>query len=97
MAPAEPESSQGAPEIPSDRVGFDRPGPSPSTSHALTGAGLPRRGGGRQAQEWQPTGQVEGQLDNGQATQIAQTAPGIGERVWHRFAAEYSVNEPRRG
>ncbi|MYV55381.1 nitrate- and nitrite sensing domain-containing protein [Streptomyces sp. SID3212] len=60
-APAEPESSQVAPEIPADRVGFDRPGPSPSTSHALTGAGLPRRGGGRQAQEWQPTGQNDGQ------------------------------------
>jgi hypothetical protein len=28
---------------------------------------------------------------------IAQTAPGIGERVWHRFAAEYSVKEPRTG
>jgi len=28
---------------------------------------------------------------------IAQTAPGIGEGVWHRFAAEYSVKEPRTG
>ena len=27
-----------------DRVGFDRPGPAPSAAHALTDAGLPRRG-----------------------------------------------------
>ncbi|MFG2789357.1 nitrate- and nitrite sensing domain-containing protein [Streptomyces sp. NPDC048419] len=27
-----------------DRVGFDRPGPTPSAGHALTDAGLPRRG-----------------------------------------------------
>ncbi|QIQ02487.1 sensor histidine kinase [Streptomyces liangshanensis] len=83
VAPAEPESSQVAPEIPADRVGFDRPGPSPSTSHALTGAGLPRRGGGRQAQEWQPTGQGDGQLgrtppagrsDDGSATRTAPAA-----------------------
>ncbi|MGW0775175.1 nitrate- and nitrite sensing domain-containing protein [Streptomyces sp. NPDC002835] len=40
----EAESSPGAPANGSERVGFDRPGPSPSSSHALTDAGLPRRG-----------------------------------------------------
>ncbi|MFF4169237.1 nitrate- and nitrite sensing domain-containing protein [Streptomyces sp. NPDC001744] len=46
---AEPESAPAAPEQPADRVGFDRPGPTPSSApdagHALTDAGLPRRGG----------------------------------------------------
>ncbi|MFJ4872345.1 nitrate- and nitrite sensing domain-containing protein [Streptomyces sp. NPDC088757] len=45
----EPESAQAAPEQAADRVGFDRPGPTPpnpapDAGHALTDAGLPRRG-----------------------------------------------------
>ncbi|QGZ51204.1 HAMP domain-containing protein [Streptomyces sp. QHH-9511] len=46
---AEAESAQAAPEAAPERVGFDRPGPTPSPTpdagHALTDAGLPRRGG----------------------------------------------------
>ncbi|MFD7340071.1 nitrate- and nitrite sensing domain-containing protein [Streptomyces violascens] len=38
------EESRGVPEGPADRVGFDRPGPTPTTAHAMTDAGLPRRG-----------------------------------------------------
>ncbi|MEV8589790.1 nitrate- and nitrite sensing domain-containing protein [Streptomyces sp. NPDC051180] len=45
---AQPESAPSAPEPSRDRVGFDRPGPAPSPApdagHALTDAGLPRRG-----------------------------------------------------
>ncbi|MFE0654667.1 nitrate- and nitrite sensing domain-containing protein [Streptomyces sp. NPDC059534] len=45
---AESESAPSAPEQTQDRVGFDRPGPAPSpvpdAGHALTDAGLPRRG-----------------------------------------------------
>ncbi|MFM9596003.1 nitrate- and nitrite sensing domain-containing protein [Streptomyces scabiei] len=40
----EPESSQAADVKEPERVGFDRPGPTPSAGHALTDAGLPRRG-----------------------------------------------------
>ncbi|MEF9885609.1 sensor histidine kinase [Streptomyces sp. P9-A4] len=44
----ESESAPGAPEQAPDRVGFDRPGPAPravpDAGHALTDAGLPRRG-----------------------------------------------------
>nr|WSZ98689.1 nitrate- and nitrite sensing domain-containing protein [Streptomyces sp. NBC_00857] len=60
----EPESAPHAPEIAQERVGFDRPGPSPSASHALTDAGLPRRGSSQPPQQWQPTGQ-----DNGPSVQ----------------------------
>ncbi|MFF5639231.1 nitrate- and nitrite sensing domain-containing protein [Streptomyces sp. NPDC012825] len=45
---AEPESARPAPEQAADRVGFDRPGPTPNPAPdagpALTDAGLPRRG-----------------------------------------------------
>ncbi|MFF5711020.1 nitrate- and nitrite sensing domain-containing protein [Streptomyces sp. NPDC012756] len=55
---AEPESTPSAPEQAPDRVGFDRPGPTPSPApdagHALTDAGLPRRGSvGSQTQQTQ--------------------------------------------
>ncbi|MFD7087377.1 nitrate- and nitrite sensing domain-containing protein [Streptomyces sp. NPDC059896] len=76
----EAESAGGAPEKARDRVGFDRPGPSPSASHALTDAGLPRRGSSQQPQGWQPTGQDEGQTgqtgQGGQTGQTGQTGQG---------------------
>jgi signal transduction histidine kinase len=40
----EAESAQAADVSEQDRVGFTRPGPAPSATHALTDAGLPRRG-----------------------------------------------------
>ncbi|MFF8292975.1 nitrate- and nitrite sensing domain-containing protein [Streptomyces sp. NPDC016309] len=45
---AESESSQGAPTNGPERVGFSS-GPTPSTGHELTDAGLPRRGSQQQA------------------------------------------------
>ncbi|WP_326610243.1 nitrate- and nitrite sensing domain-containing protein [Streptomyces scopuliridis] len=70
----EAESAGGTPDTTRERVGFDRPGPSPSASHALTDAGLPRRGSSQQPQEWQPAGQDEGQTSqNGQTGQAVQT------------------------
>ncbi|MFI5482572.1 nitrate- and nitrite sensing domain-containing protein [Streptomyces rubiginosohelvolus] len=51
IAPAEPESVPSTPAESSERVGFDRPGPTPNAGHELTEAGLPRRGG---QQHWQP-------------------------------------------
>ncbi|WP_046498001.1 sensor histidine kinase [Streptomyces odonnellii] len=56
----EPESTPDAPANARDRVGFDRPGPSPSSSHTLTDAGLPRRGSSQPPQRWQQTGQDSG-------------------------------------
>ncbi|MFI6083517.1 nitrate- and nitrite sensing domain-containing protein [Streptomyces sp. NPDC051217] len=65
----ESESSDGAAAGTQEHVEFERPGPSPSTSHTLTGAGLPRRGspsGPPKPQSWQPTGGDDGQ-SNGHA------------------------------
>ncbi|WP_455357544.1 nitrate- and nitrite sensing domain-containing protein [Streptomyces sp. SYSU K217416] len=50
------ESAPGAPANAPERVGFDRPGPSPSNGHELTNAGLPRRGA---QQQWQQPAQPE--------------------------------------
>ncbi|WP_327295036.1 sensor histidine kinase [Streptomyces sp. NBC_01197] len=61
----EAESAQGAPAAASERVGFDRPGPSPSTSHELTDAGLPRRGGQQQAPKAAPGAHRPGQQNSG--------------------------------
>ncbi|MGW6601310.1 nitrate- and nitrite sensing domain-containing protein [Streptomyces sp. NPDC055036] len=72
----EAESAGGAPEKARERVGFDRPGPSPSASHALTDAGLPRRGSSQQPQEWGPSGQNEG--PTGQTSQAGQTGGPVG-------------------
>ncbi|MFI1099430.1 nitrate- and nitrite sensing domain-containing protein [Streptomyces melanogenes] len=52
------EEAESAPDVPAggrEHVGFDRPGPTPASSHQLTGAGLPRRGSGQQ--NWQPAAQ----------------------------------------
>ncbi|MFF4247787.1 nitrate- and nitrite sensing domain-containing protein [Streptomyces sp. NPDC001822] len=54
QAQSETESAPSAPAEEAERVGFDRPGPTPSPGHDLTEAGLPRRGAGQQ--HWQPTG-----------------------------------------
>ncbi|MET4926826.1 nitrate- and nitrite sensing domain-containing protein [Streptomyces sp. PSRA5] len=77
----ESESSDGAAAGTRERVEFERPGPSPSTSHTLTGAGLPRRGGTSQPpkpESWQTTGGDDGQRnghDSGQADLFGRTSP----------------------
>ncbi|WP_327383071.1 nitrate- and nitrite sensing domain-containing protein [Streptomyces sp. NBC_01207] len=47
--------SQAVPEPAPERVGFDRPGAAADTGHAMTGAGLPRRGS---QQQW-PSGKQQ--------------------------------------
>ncbi|MFE5487823.1 nitrate- and nitrite sensing domain-containing protein [Streptomyces sp. NPDC056527] len=65
---ADAESAHGAPEPAAERVGFDRPGPTsnptPDAGHAMTDAGLPRRGstaaqGSQPAQQGLPTRTVQ--------------------------------------
>ncbi|MFC8225761.1 nitrate- and nitrite sensing domain-containing protein [Streptomyces sp. NPDC057287] len=53
-AQPEAESLPSSPAETQERVGFDRPGPTPNPGQDLTEAGLPRRGAGQQ--HWQPTG-----------------------------------------
>ncbi|OEU85834.1 ATPase [Streptomyces abyssalis] len=54
---SEAESGTGVHENGRDRVGFDRPGPAPSSYRTTTGAGLPRREAGRSRQEGGPAEQ----------------------------------------
>ncbi|MEU1043225.1 nitrate- and nitrite sensing domain-containing protein [Streptomyces sp. NPDC005551] len=64
----ETESPQAA-DAERDRVGFERPGPTPSAVHALTDAGLPRRGStasgdeGRQHENQDPPAAAQGKGD----------------------------------
>ncbi|MFD9870774.1 nitrate- and nitrite sensing domain-containing protein [Streptomyces niveus] len=82
--PTESESSDGAAAGTGERVEFERPGPSPSTSHEMTGAGLPRRGGAPQppkAASWQSSGKDDGQRnghDGGGTDLFGGGAPSAG-------------------
>ncbi|MGW7289926.1 nitrate- and nitrite sensing domain-containing protein [Streptomyces sp. NPDC054847] len=70
----EAESAPAAPANASDRVGFERPGPSPSSSHELTDAGLPRRGGSQKPSSAQQVPQPPAQQQASQQ-QWQQQAP----------------------
>ncbi|GAA2631697.1 nitrate- and nitrite sensing domain-containing protein [Streptomyces axinellae] len=60
---SEAESAPGIPEGEQDRVGFDRPGPLPSSYRSTTDAGLPRREPGRPQQEGAQTAQHQARPD----------------------------------
>jgi signal transduction histidine kinase len=103
--------SESAPDRPAnapDRVGFDRPGPSPSSSHALTDAGLPRRGGSQQPQpqqqqQWQqPAEQAPHASQGGQAEADGGSAGADGAEDWRstnddRWQRAEKLREPKAG
>ncbi|WP_405857914.1 nitrate- and nitrite sensing domain-containing protein [Streptomyces sp. NBC_00090] len=82
---AESESAPSAPEQAPDRVGFDRPGPTPNPApdagHALTDAGLPRRGSvapqTQQAPRQAPPAQAQQPAQAPQPTQAEQPAGSV--------------------
>jgi signal transduction histidine kinase len=97
------ESAPGAPTNAPERVGFERPGPSPSSSHALTDAGLPRRGGTQQPQpqqQWQqPAEQAQQAPQSGQAEAAGN---GAGSEDWRstndqRWQRAEKLREPKAG
>ncbi|WP_442814824.1 nitrate- and nitrite sensing domain-containing protein [Streptomyces sp. NBC_01775] len=59
----EAESAPGTPDGEQDRVGFDRPGPLPSSYRSTTDAGLPRREPGRPQQEGAQAAQHQARSD----------------------------------
>ncbi|MFF7179040.1 nitrate- and nitrite sensing domain-containing protein [Streptomyces sp. NPDC008121] len=102
----EAESAPSAPAQPSERVGFDRPGPTPNPApdagHALTDAGLPRRGGTaaqapRPAQQPLPTRSVPQP-----AQQPAQQNEADGPEEWRstndeRWQRAEKLRDPKAG
>ncbi|WP_406274172.1 nitrate- and nitrite sensing domain-containing protein [Streptomyces sp. NBC_00191] len=103
---AEAESAPGAPANAPDRVGFDRPGPAPSSSHALTNAGLPRRGSTQQPQseqQWQQPAEQDRQAPQSDQTE----APGnsisaTGSEDWRstndeRWQRAEKLRDPKAG
>ncbi|MET3983581.1 nitrate- and nitrite sensing domain-containing protein [Streptomyces sp. PvR034] len=104
----ESESPAGAEPAP-ERVGFDRPDTAADTGHALTGAGLPRRGS---QQQWQPaqketesTGSLfEGRQQRQQQSAETETAPeeAQGPDSWRsrndeRWQQAGKLREPKAG
>ncbi|AXE80417.1 nitrate- and nitrite sensing domain-containing protein [Streptomyces atratus] len=106
-AEVEAESAPSTPAEPQERVGFDRPGPTPNPGHELTDAGLPRRGG---QQHWQPTGRgnnrpvAEQQQPEQELPQRQSPAQqnGNGSDDWHsandeRWERAEKLREPKAG
>ncbi|WP_327318080.1 sensor histidine kinase [Streptomyces sp. NBC_01235] len=89
----EAESVQAADAGEQNRVGFDRPGPTPSASHALTDAGLPRRGS-----------TASGANGSGPAKQevAASSSEGKGGDIWRsandeRWQQASALKKPKAG
>ncbi len=107
QAQPEAESAPSAPAEPQERVGFDRPGPTPNPGHDLTDAGLPRRGAGQQ--HWQPTGRGNDQPAAPEQRQRpqqeqpqAQQADGEGPDDWRsandeRWERAEKLRDPKAG
>ncbi|MGA5099079.1 nitrate- and nitrite sensing domain-containing protein [Streptomyces lavendulocolor] len=98
----ESESSQGAPTNGRERVGFSS-GPTPSTGHELTDAGLPRRGSQQQA----PAPQQQRQVPQAEQTQPVQrvsqsSSEDSGSEGWRstndeRWQRAEKLREPKAG
>ncbi|MFK4223192.1 nitrate- and nitrite sensing domain-containing protein [Streptomyces sp. NPDC019890] len=101
---AESESSPGAPTNAPERVGFERPGPAPSSSHELTNSGLPRRGSNQQPQQAQQQWQqpAEQAQKAPQSTQAEAVGNGAGSEDWRstndeRWQRAEKLREPKAG
>jgi signal transduction histidine kinase len=84
-AGAEAESHTGVPDQAQDHVGFDGPGPSPSSYRSVTGAGLPRRDPGRAPHEEGPEVQYRPEPESGEQPQRSeppQPGPAEPESRW---------------
>ncbi|WP_373687092.1 sensor histidine kinase [Streptomyces lunaelactis] len=102
---SESESAPGAPENAPERVGFERPGPSPSSSHAVTNAGLPRRGSTQQPQpqqQWQQPAEQAPQGPQGGQSETNGSSNGAGPADWRstndeRWQRAEKLREPKAG
>ncbi|MFH8475402.1 nitrate- and nitrite sensing domain-containing protein [Streptomyces sp. NPDC018000] len=103
QAEAGAESAPSTPAEPQERVGFDRPGPTPNSGHELTEAGLPRRGG---QQHWQPTGRGNNRTVAAQQQPPQRQSPaqqdGNGSDDWRsandeRWERAEQLREPKAG
>ncbi|MFB7538454.1 sensor histidine kinase [Streptomyces zaomyceticus] len=103
---AESESAPGAPEQAADRVGFDRPGPTPSAApdagHALTDAGLPRRGSVAPPNQQAPQQQAPQQAKPAQPAQEQQQNEADGPDEWRstndeRWQRAGKLKDPKAG
>ncbi|EST39214.1 hypothetical protein N566_03165 [Streptomycetaceae bacterium MP113-05] len=95
----EAESVPGVHEGDSERVGFDRPGPSPSSYHSTTGAGLPRRAPGRRPHGEGPAAQHQAQAESSPQPQqqFLPQQPGSSENVGDQWRSANDDHWDRAG
>ncbi|WP_306329813.1 sensor histidine kinase [Streptomyces venezuelae] len=103
---AESESAPSAPEQAHDRVGFDRPGPTPNAApdagHALTDAGLPRRGSVASPTQQAPQQQAPQQAKPAQPAQEQQQNEADTDDEWRstndeRWQRAGKLKDPKAG
>ncbi|MER5309037.1 nitrate- and nitrite sensing domain-containing protein [Streptomyces sp. NPDC002773] len=103
---AEAESAPAAPEQAPERVGFDRPGPTPSAApdagHALTDAGLPRRGSVASQGQQAPQQRAPQQAKPAQPAQEQQQNEADGTDDWRstndeRWQRAGKLKDPKAG
>ncbi|MEU4082628.1 ATPase [Streptomyces venezuelae] len=103
---AESESAPSAPEQGRDRVGFDRPGPTPNAApdagHALTDAGLPRRGSVASPTQQAPQQQAPQQAKPAQPAQEQQQNEADTDDEWRstndeRWQRAGKLKDPKAG
>ncbi|MCT2592629.1 nitrate- and nitrite sensing domain-containing protein [Streptomyces sp. N2-109] len=91
----EAESVEGISDPTGNHVGFERPGPSPSTFRSTTGAGLPRRDPGWQQWEEGPEAQQQPQTESPDQ-QSQESLPAPPDHSENAHSEWTSVNDDRR-
>ncbi|MEV6400237.1 nitrate- and nitrite sensing domain-containing protein [Streptomyces sp. NPDC051907] len=103
---SEPESAPSAPANAPDRVGFDRPGPAPSSGHSMTDAGLPRRGSSQQPpqqqQQWQQPAEQAPRAPQSAKPEANGSGSAAGSEDWRsknddRWQRAEKLREPKAG
>ncbi|MDX3242262.1 nitrate- and nitrite sensing domain-containing protein [Streptomyces sp. ME18-1-4] len=77
-----------------NRVGFDRPGPTPSASHALTDAGLPRRGSAASGANGSGPAKQEASATSSQSTGGGDIWRSANDERWQQASA---LKKPKAG
>nr|WP_308416744.1 nitrate- and nitrite sensing domain-containing protein [Streptomyces sp. AJS327] len=80
----EAEPAVGGPQPPSDGVGFDRPGPHPSSYHSTTGVGLPRREPGQSHLGGGPEGPADSGPESAESPEAAGGFRAANDDRWER-------------
>lgn len=91
---SEAESAQGVHGSTGDRVGFERPGPTPSSHRSTTGAGLPRRERARSSSEGGTEEQHQQYQPQAESSEASEDWRSANDERWSRAGR---LREPQSG